>query len=154
MRKTLKPAACKAFEKMLYCRELQGKLPSLLKSWRRGPFKNYESTWEKFTTWCGQRQVYPFYCCIEYVVNYLGELFENILESIALYAVIGLQSHQRVTLHEMCPNTEFFLVRIFPHSDWIRRDTSYLSIFSQNAGKYGAEKSPYLDIFHAVLMAS
>ena len=23
----------------------------------------------------------------------------------------------------MCPNTEFFLVRIFPHSDWIRRDT-------------------------------
>ena len=25
----------------------------------------------------------------------------------------------------MCPNTEFFLVRIFPHSDWIRRDTKY-----------------------------
>ena len=23
-------------------------------------------------------------------------------------------------LREMCPNTEFFLVRIFPHSDWIR----------------------------------
>ena len=27
------------------------------------------------------------------------------------------------TLREKCPNTEFFLVRIFPHSDWIRRDT-------------------------------
>ena len=27
------------------------------------------------------------------------------------------------TLREKCPNPEFFLVRIFPHSDWIRRDT-------------------------------
>ena len=28
------------------------------------------------------------------------------------------------------------LVRIFPHSDWIGRDTSHLSVFSPNAGKY------------------
>ena len=27
------------------------------------------------------------------------------------------------TLRKMCPNTELFLVRIFPHLDWIRRDT-------------------------------
>ena len=53
-------------------------------------------------------------------------------------------------LHEKCPNTEFFLVRIFPHSDWIRRDTEYLSVFSPNAGKYGPEKSLYYDTFHAV----
>ena len=44
------------------------------------------------------------------------------------------------TLYEMCPNTEFFLVRLFPHSDWLRRDTKYLSIFSPNAGKYGPGK--------------
>ena len=31
------------------------------------------------------------------------------------------------------------LVRIFPHSDWIRRDTSYLSVFSVNARKCGPE---------------
>ena len=31
------------------------------------------------------------------------------------------------------------LVRIFPQSDWIRRDTLYLSVFSPNAGKYGPE---------------
>ena len=54
------------------------------------------------------------------------------------------------TLREMCPNTEFFLVRIFPHSDWIRRDTSHLSVFSPNAEKYGLEKSPYLDTFNPV----
>ena len=44
-------------------------------------------------------------------------------------------------LREKCPNTEFFVVRIFPHSDWI---------FSPNAGKYRSEKTPYLDTFHAV----
>ena len=43
-------------------------------------------------------------------------------------------------LYEMCPNTELFLVRNFPHSDWIRRDTKYISVFSPNAGKYGSEK--------------
>ena len=38
---------------------------------------------------------------------------------------------------------EFFLVPIFPHSDWIQRDTKYLSVFSPTAGKYVPEKSPY-----------
>ena len=52
-------------------------------------------------------------------------------------------------MREKCPNTEFFLVRIFPYSDWTRRDTPYLSIFSPNAGKYGPEKTPYLDTFLA-----
>ena len=54
-----------------------------------------------------------------------------------------------IALHEKCPNTELFLVRIFPHLDWIRR--AYLSVFSPNAGKYGPEITPYLDTFHAVL---
>ena len=31
------------------------------------------------------------------------------------------------------------LVRIFSHSDSIRRDTEYHSVFSLNAGKYGPE---------------
>ena len=34
-----------------------------------------------------------------------------------------------------------------PHSNWI---TPYLSVFSPNTWKYGAEKTPYLDTFHAV----
>ena len=53
-------------------------------------------------------------------------------------------------LREKWPNTEFFLVRIFPHSDSIRRYTPYLAVFSPNVGKYGPEKTPYLDTFHAV----
>ena len=49
-----------------------------------------------------------------------------------------------------CPNTELFLVRFFPHSGWIRRDISYLSVFSPNARKCGPEITLYLDTFHAV----
>ena len=45
-----------------------------------------------------------------------------------------------ITLREKCSGTEFFLVPMFPLSDWIQRDTSYLSVFSLNAGKYGPKK--------------
>ena len=55
-----------------------------------------------------------------------------------------------LSLREKCPNTKFFLARIFSHSDWIRRDTEYLSVFSQNVGQYGPEKSLYLNTFYAV----
>ena len=33
-----------------------------------------------------------------------------------------------------------FLVHIFPHLNWIRRNTSYLSVLNPNVGKYGPEK--------------
>ena len=43
-----------------------------------------------------------------------------------------------------------FLVRIFPHSDWIRRDTKYLSVFSPKA-EIRNKKNPNTDTFHAVI---
>ena len=43
-------------------------------------------------------------------------------------------THKSAPLREKCPNTEFFLV----------------CIFSPNTGKYGPDKTPYLDTFHAV----
>ena len=39
---------------------------------------------------------------------------------------------------------------IFPHSDWIWRDTPCLSVFNPNVEKYGPEQIPYLDTFHSV----
>ena len=48
---------------------------------------------------------------------------------------------EKQKLREKCPNTEFFLVRIFPYSDWIRKDAPYLSVFSPNARKYGPKKN-------------
>ena len=46
----------------------------------------------------------------------------------------------------------FFLLLIFLHSGWIRRDTPYLSIFSPNVEKCGPEKLRVRRIFtfHAV----
>ena len=43
-----------------------------------------------------------------------------------------------------------FLVRIFPYSDWIQRDTPHLSPFSRNAGKIRTRKNPNTDTFHEV----
>ena len=56
------------------------------------------------------------------------------------------------SLREKCPVQirVFLLVNICPHSDWIRRDTPHVSLFSPNARKYVPEKTPYLDAFHAV----
>ena len=45
------------------------------------------------------------------------------------------------SLREKCPSTEYFLVRISPHSDWIRRNTESLSVFSPKAGKCGPKKN-------------
>ena len=41
------------------------------------------------------------------------------------------------SLHENCPNTEFFQVRISPYFDWIRENTDQ-------------KKNPCLDTFHTV----
>ena len=42
------------------------------------------------------------------------------------------------TPREKCPNTKFFLVRVS-------------LFFGLNTGKYGPEKTPYLDTFHVVI---
>ena len=57
------------------------------------------------------------------------------------------------TLREKCPNTEFFLLRIFLYSDWIPKFTVNLSIQSEK-GKYEPEKTRYLDPFHAVTISN
>ena len=40
-----------------------------------------------------------------------------------------------------------FLVRIFPHLDWIRRDAPYLSVFIPNTRKCGPEKLQIWTLF-------
>ena len=69
---------------------------------------------------------------------------------VSLSLLLTLNSYLAITLRERCPSMEFFLVRIFSHSDRLRRFT----IFSPNTGKYRSEKTPYLDTFQAVLVVS
>ena len=60
--------------------------------------------------------------------------------SISSYCELNIANHEQnfkwlgLSLHEKCPNPEFFLARIF----------------RLNTGKCGPEKTPYLDTFHAV----
>ena len=51
-----------------------------------------------------------------------------------------LQETNELSLLETCPNWEFFLVRIFPYSDWIQIFTMQISLFSPNTRKYGPVK--------------
>ena len=44
----------------------------------------------------------------------------------------------KYSLREKCSNTEFFSGPYFP-------------VFSPNTGKYGPEKTPYVDTFHAMI---
>ena len=77
---------------------------------------------------------------------------KNISLSRASHETCGTKLIKCKALHCVkCPNTELILVRIFLYSDWIRRDTEYLSEFSPNTEKYGPEITPYLDTFHVVL---
>ena len=62
--------------------------------------------------------------------------------------------HHKLKTCEEQPNNkrEYSMVRIF--LDWIWRDIPYLFVFSPNVGKYGPEKTQYLDTFHAVNILS
>ena len=42
----------------------------------------------------------------------------------------------------------------FLHSNWIRKDTEYLFVFSRNAGKVQTRITPNTDTFHAVFKTS
>ena len=79
---------------------------------------------------------------------------KNIHYGIFYYSSLQLAAYTAYNIH--CVKSvrirSFFWSVLFPHLDWIRKDTSYLSVFSPNAGKYGPEKTPYLDTFHAVIL--
>ena len=77
----------------------------------------------------------------EFVLMQLFWFFIYFLVVIQFY--LSLESvifFLEVALRGKCPNTEFFLVRIFSHSNWIRIGMEYLSAFRTNARKYGPEK--------------
>ena len=51
------------------------------------------------------------------------------------------------SLREKCPNSKYFLVRIFLYSDWIRGFTEQISVFSPNTGKCEPKKLRICTLF-------
>ena len=68
-------------------------------------------------------------------ISILEYLFKNILSKrrwklleVVKIKYVAVSLCKRIeSLREKCPNAKLFLVLIFPHSDWIRRETSYQS---------------------------
>ena len=99
---------------------------------------------------------WSFYYCVQILAWWK---YNNCDSSFPIYHYVyffWLTHQSTLIIHhsmcEKCPNTEFFLVRIFPHSDWIQRDTSYLSVFSPNVTKYGPEKNLCLEAFQTAFL--
>ena len=60
-----------------------------------------------------------------------------IVSTCLLVAEVTYETFYKYILREKCPNTEFFLVRIFQYSDWIQENSD--------------QKNSDLDIFHVVV---
>ena len=43
---------------------------------RQGSLANYESSWGKWSGWCSKQQIYPFKCSINFVLDFLAELYD------------------------------------------------------------------------------
>ena len=86
------------------------------------------------------------YMCV-YIYIYIYIYIDYYITKI--FKVNTFPCFDAATVRDKCPNKQFFLVCIFPHSDWIWRE-EYLSALSPNAGKYGPEKAPYLDTSRSV----
>ena len=74
---------------------------------------------------------------VSYVINLLSHLCSCNMPYFPRFSYFCISFHLRKgindknmknPLREKCPNTGFFLVRVFPHSDWIRRDS--ISLYS------------------------
>ena len=90
--------------------------------------------------------------CVYYIPTVPNNYYESLFRSLPKNRIfLRYMKGWNELLREKCPNTDFFLDRNFPHSDWIRKDTKYLSVFSLNSGIYVPENTPYLDSFHAVI---
>ena len=71
-------------------------------------------------------QVFTYCSCQGVQYNHDKNKMQKIFRQSDVYKWFQVEK-QKESLHEKCPNTEVFLVRILSHSDWIRRDTEWMT---------------------------
>ena len=74
-------------------------------------------------------------------INNHSKSFPIIWNDLRLIKMNSSHSKTAITLLTLRP------LYIFPHSDWIRRDTPYLSVFCTNVEKYGPEQLRIRSLF-------
>ena len=80
---------------------------------------------------------------MSYIGKSLIEITVNLSACFSFPKTWNKNLPKKQSLREKFPDTELFLVLIFPHSE-------FLSVFSPNAGKQGPEITPYLDTSRSV----
>ena len=58
-----------------------------------------------------------------FLVNIAKFLKTTFLNNIHERFLLLFKVYPSISLRQICPNMEFFMVRILPYSDWIRKDT-------------------------------
>ena len=85
------------FRQRLLATGISERASKLISSTRRqGSLSNYNSSWSKWTSWCGERKIDPFRCAIGKVLGYLGYLFGSDYE----YRTIGFHRSAISAYHE------------------------------------------------------
>ena len=72
--------------------------------------------------------------CNIWLIQWLNYLKGNLILAWIVALLVKVTTTQKVSVFGV------FLVSIFPHWDWIRRNTKYPFVFSPKTGKYGPEK--------------
>ena len=89
----------------------------------------------------------PFKSKFDRVEKFLAILLSFSLISVLFSTAVSWKIFNQILRENQ--SIDFFLVCIFLYSDWIQPEK-----FSPNTGKYGPEKTPYLDTFHVVKLIS
>ena len=89
----------------------------------------------------------PFKSKFDRVEKFLVILLSFSLISVLFSTAVSWKIFNQILRENQ--SIDFFLVCIFLYSDWMQPEK-----FSPNTGKYGPEKTPYLDTFHVVKLIS
>ena len=84
---------------------------------KNGPIKKFSFHFSLKNSESAVKNCFKIELFSDFQKKFHKNIWRRILNLVKLYARL-----LKLTLREKCPNTEFFLGRIFPHSDGIRRD--------------------------------
>ena len=70
-----------SFRQSLASEGISERVAELITGARRpGTSFNYESAWRKWVSWCGEREINPHSCHLNFVLDFLAQLFEKKIE--------------------------------------------------------------------------
>ena len=77
----LKSSGMVNFKQRMEAKGISEKTEKLIANARRVVTQTrYKPAWNKWVSWCAQRQINPFWCSVKFVTNFLANLFETELD--------------------------------------------------------------------------